>query len=403
MGGDQQIMLKNINRISLLNFIRRNRQATKAGLSTVTGLTFMAIKKIMEELMSLNLVREDSFETRGLGRKAVTYAINENYGYTAGLHVNIFQTTAAVLDIGGKTLATKTLDMKDAADSQTAFLNQLVELVNSTIEESGCPREKLLGLGMGVPGPVDSREGRVLAPPNFALLRYLPLREIMAEKLGINAILQKDTNAIAMGEFWRGHGAGYNTMCYIDADMGIGSSMIINGRIYEGSNCVAGEFGHITLDLNGPLCNCGNHGCLEAMASGLAALKELANAMDSSHPLYAKRDNLTIRDMLSAARRNDPLCISILNKSAYYMGVAVSSLVNILDPEIIILGGILPQEYAPYFQIVKETMLSKRFQGAQENRILPAALNGTAGAVGAGELVTDHFFTTLVSEVLLKN
>lgn len=403
---EKSIQLKNYSRISLLNYIRRNKHTTKARLASVTGLTFMAIKKIMEELLKLNLVREDSYENGGVGRRAVTYTVNENYGYTLGLHINVFRTSAAVMNLHGEILSIQSFETRrDGASSSAELIDQMVALVESAIAESGVPREKLLGLGVGAPGPVNSCEGVVLSPPNFPLLRYLPLRQILEERLSLPVSVQKDTNAIAMGEYWRGAGAGSEDMVYIDADMGIGSSLILNGATYEGANYIAGEFGHITLDPNGPLCNCGAYGCVEAVSSGLAILREMENQLSShaEHPLYEKRSCLTIEDLMEAACKSDPLTISILNRAACYMGAAVSNLINILDPQIIILGGILTMEYPQYFRIVRDTTLNKRVQGTRENVLVRSALGSRAGVIGAGEIVANHFYTTLVSEVLSKS
>ena len=401
---DKQIQLKNYSRISLLNYIRRNNQVTKARLASVTGLTFMAVKKILEELIKLNLVREYSYQNGGVGRRAVTYTVNENYAYTVGLHINVFRTSAAVMDLQGKILEKETAEAAQAS-SQAELVEQISSLVERVIEKSGVCREKLLGLGVGAPGPVNSQEGVVLSPPNFPLLRYLPLKHILEERLRLPVFLQKDTNAIAMGEYWRGAGAGCSDMVYIEADMGIGSSFILNGATYEGANYIAGEFGHITLDLNGPVCNCGGRGCLEAVGSGLALLRQMKEQLAElpGHPLYEKRAGLTIEDLMEMARKNDPLTISTLNKAAFYMGAAVSNLINILDPQLIILGGILTMEYPQYYRVVRDATLSKRVQGTRENVIVQSALGGRAGVIGAGEIVANNFYTTLVNQVLTNS
>jgi predicted NBD/HSP70 family sugar kinase len=236
------------------------------------------------------------------------------------------------------------------------------------------------------------------------MLRYLPLRQIMEQKIGLPVLLHKDTNAIAMGEYWHGAGASYVDMVYIDADMGIGSGLILNGVLHEGANSIAGEFGHITIDPQGPLCNCGNQGCLEAMGSGISILKEFKRRLmeKPGHPLTVSAENLTIQQVLNAGGSGDTLAVSILNEAAYNMGSAIGNLINILDPEIIIVGGILTLQYEPYFNIVKETTLHKRLAGARENLIVPTDNADHAGMIGAGDLVADHFFSTLVNAVLAK-
>lgn len=398
------VQLKNYNRILLLNLIRRRKFVTKAELSGATGLTFMAIKKIMEELLELNLVREDAYTQGGVGRKAVTYGINEAYSYTLGLHINILKTCAAVMDLGGNIIAERCMRDDCHFSSQHEYVERLIALLEETISLSGVERGKLLGLGIGLPGPVNSTEGLVLTPPNFSIIRFMPIKRIMEEKLAMPVFIQKDTNAIAFGEYWHGAGQGYENLVYIDADIGIGSGIIVGGEIHEGAHSIAGEFGHITLDLNGPRCNCGNTGCLEAMGSGIAILRDVAALLDSSpsHELYGRRGTLTMTDILCQAEKNDALCISVLNRAAYYMGVAINTLINVLDPQCIIIGGILAIKYPQYLGVVKSSIFTKHPGSRSEELILSAHLASRAGVIGAGELVTGNFFSSLVGEILSR-
>ncbi len=402
---NKQVQLKNFNRRSVLGYIRKNETATKAGLAAATGLTFMAIKKILEELEELGLIRCDAMEKGAVGRHALTYVINENYKYTIGVHINKYATKVALLDLRGHIVRIERCDMERSFQNQSGFVDAIVALTDKVITEEGISKEDILGIGVGAPGPIDMENGVILTPPNMPFLNYLPLREVMEERTGCRVYLYKDTNAIAFGEYWHGEGKQWSDLIYIDVDMGIGSGLIIDGKIKVGANSIAGEFGHITIDLNGPLCNCGNRGCLEAMSSGIAVLKELSRQLDEEedHPLYAKRKELVIEDVFEMVEKNDLLTISILNQSAHYMGIAISNVINILDPQVIILGGILIQNYPRYFQIAQTVANSKKVKGARENVMRVSALGGNAGVIGAGEIVADDFFNRTVNEVFLKN
>ena len=407
-----QVQLKNFNRRTVLNYIRKNRTATKAGLAAATGLTFMAIKKILEELMELQLIRCDDMESGGMGRRAVTYAVNETYKYTVGVHINKFVTSIALLDLRGEIQVVERFAMQQEFMNQNAFMERLVESIKNVISKSGVGREKVLGIGVGVPGPVDTDNGVVLTPPNIPMLNYLPLKEILEQKTDCSVYVHKDTNVISFGEYWYGDGRtafherkAFHDLAYVDVDMGIGSGLIIDGKINIGANSIAGEFGHITIDINGPVCNCGNKGCLEAMSSGLAVLRELKSQLEKEpeHPLYARRDALVIEDVFDMAEKKDLLTISILNQSAFYLGVAVSNLINILDPQIIILGGILIQKYPRYFDVVSNVANSRKVKGAKENMLAISKLGENAGVIGAGEIVADNFFNKRVNEIFIKN
>lgn len=403
-GFQMNIQIKNMSRIALLNYIRRNGHTTKAELAAKSGLTYMAVKKIMEELAELELVRKDDIVRGQVGRKAATYTINEHYGYTVGLHINIFKTLLAVMDLRGKIISKVELDMERVPEDPSELIGQILNGLEEVIQKSGVDKHKLLGIGIASPGPVNPKEGMILSPPNLPHLRYLPIVKIVEERHGLPVLLCKDTNAIAMGEFWRGAGASHENMVYIDADMGIGSGLIVMGALQEGHNFVAGEFGHITIDPNGPLCNCGNIGCLEAMASGIAMLRDARQRIASmpSHPLYKKVDSLSIQQMLHAGLNGDLVAISIINKAAYHMGNALASLINILDPEVIIMGGVLVLEYEPYLNIVRDRVLQRRLPGVRDNILIRTQCGQTAGVVGAGEVVANHFFSHVISDILSK-
>lgn len=402
---DKQVQLKNYNRRTVLNYIRKNQTATKAGLSAVTGLTFMAIKKILEELEELNLIRCDQKETCGMGRKAVSYAINENYKYTVGIHINKYSTSIALLNLRGKILQIERYSMERDFFNQSEFVELVRNSVESVIAKSGVAKEDVLGIGVGTPGPVDCENGIILTPPNIPVLSYLPLKEILEGKTGLPVYVNKDTNVIAFGEYWYGDFEECSNLVYIDVDMGIGSGLIMDGKINVGANSMAGEFGHITIDVNGPLCNCGNRGCLEAMSSGIAVLREMKEQLEKeeAHPLYEKRNDLTIEDVFAMVEKKDLLTISILNRSAFYLGIAVSNLINILDPQMIILGGILIQNYPRYFSIVQDVANDRKVKGAKENNMAISTLKENAGVIGAAEIVADHFFGERVNEVFVKS
>ena len=361
---NNQVQLKNFNRRTVLGYIRRNGTATKAGLASVTGLTFMAIKKILAELQELNLIRDGQMESGGMGRKAVSYVINENYRYTIGIHINKFITGIALLNLRGQILAIERYSMDKEFENQNDFVTMLAEAVNRVIEKSGVKRDDILGIGVGAPGPLDCESGVILTPPNMPMLDYLPLKETLEGRTGFPVFLNKDTNVIAFAEYWYRNNRDCSNLAYVEVDMGIGSGIIIDGKLNVGANCIAGEFGHITIDLNGPLCNCGNRGCLEAMSSGIAVLRMLGEQLENQkdHPLYHKRNSLTIEDVFEMTDKKDLLTISILNRSAFYVGVAVSNLINTFDPEMIILGGILIQKYPMYF-----CCLFLQRKGRQEN------------------------------------
>lgn len=404
-GNSSQLQLKNLNRRCVLNFMRSNENVTKAGMANVTGLTFMAIKKIIAELESLSLIRDDRYETgKGAGRRALSYTINEKYGYVIGLHINRFVTRAAVMDLKGQLISLVKQDMENKLEDQSKLMEMIFYLIEEAVRQSGADPGKIIGIGAGVPGPVDMKNGVVLSPPNFPALSYLPLGDILKQKFRYPVLLQKDTNAMAMGEYWNGAGRGVSNLVYIDLDMGIGSGIVLDGKIHCGASQTAGELGHITVEPEGELCSCGNRGCLEVLSSCPAIVRQFKEKLKDQpgHPLFGKLPGITVKDVLRAGEANDVLALSILNRAAFYTGTAVSSLVNLLDPQMIVMGGILIEENSRYGETIKNIVAQRKIKSARNNEIVVSSLKDRAGVIGAGEVVIDNFFQELVNIVLSK-
>lgn len=402
---EKQIQLKHINRRSVLKYMRRNENVTKAELAQVTGLTFMAIKKIMEELKSLSLIRTHCIEeTTGVGRRAMSYRINENYGYVIGVHINRFVTSAAVMNLRGEISTFTKRKMTIELQDQEALVEMLVTMIEEVLVESKIDKNKVLGIGVGAPGPINRKEGIVLSPPNFQSLSFLPISDVLTERTGLPVLLQKDTNAIALGEYWNGAGKGGSNLIYVELDIGIGNGIVCEGKVENGYNQMAGELGHITMEMNGPMCSCGNKGCLEVLSGGLAIVEQVKNRLSEQkeHPLYKKMETLTIEDVLLAAENHDVLVLAVLNKAAEYTGVAISNLIKIFDPQMIVLGGILIRKNQRYMEAICNSVASRSMKGHTKYQIVSSALEKKAGVVGAGIIVIDHFFETSVNEVLKK-
>lgn len=400
-----QIQLKNINRRSVLNYIRKNQTATKAGVAAATGLTFAAIKKILDELEAMKLVRFSRIEKNTVGRNSVMYEINADYGHIISVYVNRKAIHVAVVNLGGNVVSKQKLPMENRELTQQELIEMILQSVREVKQEARIAEDKYIGVGIGVPGPIDLEHGLILTPPNMPVLRYLPMREIMEAKLGLPVYLHKDTNVLALGEYWHGAYHTENTLVYLDIDMGVGSGLILDGNIHIGAEGKAGEYGHVVIDPNGPLCKCGNHGCLEAMGSGLAILRDFRQQLESmpQHPLYEERDRLKIDNVIQAVRDNDMTAISIVNKAAYHVGIGVANLINFLDPEVVVLGGLCIRNFRGMFDIISSVARGKIMKNNTSNNIARSELGMDAGVVGCAEVVIDHFFQNTVNELWAKN
>jgi glucokinase len=263
--------------------------------------------------------------------------------------------------------------------------------VAALLAEAGLRREDLLGLGAGAPGPLDPATGVVFEPPNLEGWRDVPLAALLAEAIGIPAFIENDANAAAVGEAWVGAGAGVSDLIYITVSTGIGGGLIFGGELYHGTSGTAGEIGHMTIEPDGPTCTCGRRGHLEILASGTAIGRMATEAVVAGRPSTLSalpRGEITAAAVAEAAAAGDVLAIEVYARAGGYIGVAAASLVNVLNPQMIVFGGGVSKAgellLAPVRQAVRERAFERP---AEAVRIVPVALGDDVGVVGVAAVV----------------
>ncbi|WP_308638319.1 ROK family protein [Paenibacillus silvisoli] len=411
MRGANNRTVKSMNRTAALQYIRKQGQASRADIAAYTRLSFTAVKNMIDELVSYRLIGEVGYDESSGGRKPLLYKLKADRFYAIGLHLSVSRIHVAVLDLEGRVHAHyETATDQDKLRSDAIVL-QLIGCIEEAIRLSDVDRGLILGIGLAIPGPLDPFEGVVLSPPNMQGLAGVPLKRRIADHFGIAAFIEKDADLIALGEYWHGAARGKQNVFYLDADIGIGSGMIFGGQLHHGSPYGAGEVGHGTIHLDGPRCNCGNYGCLEAVASGIAierrAGEELRRGADAPYreSYLADEKSVSLYTILEEAGAGngsgdgDALSKQLLLESARYVGIAVGNVVHLLMPEIVIIGGTLPYAYPPYFEHARDIALNRIFAAFSDKvRIVKAELGMLGGAIGAGTLVLEHFFAKDVSE-----
>lgn len=272
-----------------------------------------------------------------------------------------------------------------------AVLHRLAGQARRTIEQvrGEVPGAEILGVGVGAPGPLDTRQGIVFLTPNLGWVN-LPLRQRMADRLGLPATLDNDANCAVLGEWWRGAARGTQHAIGFTIGTGIGGGIIVDGRLYHGASDCAGEFGHMTIDTAGRRCNCGNYGCIEAYASGpaiaLRAVEGIESGADSRIPGYVAGDLrlVSAQTVYQAAQDGDDLALEVVRDTARYLGTAVANLVNVFNPEVVVICGGVTLAGERLFGPLQQEVNRRAFKPAvQACRIVPGELTGTAGVYGA--------------------
>jgi glucokinase-like ROK family protein len=405
MKGANNQRVKSMNLSTVLQYIRNQGQISKAELAEKTHLSFTAVTNIIEKLLTYQIICESGYDESSGGRKPLLYKLNKDRFYSVGLHLSISRIRVAILDIDGSLCAQYETETNKINLQTNAIIAQLISCVEEAIIQSKVNRNKIVGIGMGIPGPLNPLEGVVFSPPNMKGLEDVHLKRIITDHFQLETFIEKDADLIALGEFWNGAGQGKQNVFYLDADVGIGSGLIVNSKLYHGFPYGAGEVGHGTINIDGPRCNCGNYGCLEAVASGLAIVRRAGEeirrgAVSSFRAQYLEdEDSVTIYTILDSANQGDPLAIQLLIESARYVSIAIGNVINLLMPEIVIIGGTLTHKYPPYFEQIKEMALSRIFSPAAQNiQIKKSELEMFSGAIGAATHILEKFFSKDLSE-----
>jgi glucokinase len=250
---------------------------------------------------------------------------------------------------------------------------------------------KPAAVGISAPGPVDIGRGVVTTPPNLPGWRDVPLARLVGEKLDLLAWVENDANAAAIAEHRIGAGKGVNHMILVTVGTGIGGGLILDGRLYHGASGAAGEVGHMVLDPRGPICGCGRHGCLEVLASG-RALEAAAESIARDDPggvvaRIAREEGVSpdARILDLAANKGDRLADEAVRRAGRYLGAGLTNLVNIFNPQLIVIGGSLRKAGDRYVGEARRVVEREAFpQHRADVRIVEAALGDEAPAVGAG-------------------
>lgn len=309
------------------------------------------------------------------------------------------------IDIGGTKLATVVADNSGTiltklrkptfSDKGPEYaLKLLFDMVYETVKKAELEMERISAVGVSCGGPLDTKTGIVYSPPNLPGWDAFPLKEKLETEFNIPTTIENDANAGALAEYRFGAGKGYQTVLYMTMSTGIGGGIVIHGEIYHGANDSAGEVGHQILVPDGPICGCGKRGCLEAFCSGPSIARRAKEGIHKNpNSAILKLANGVIDDVrsehvLQAAQQGDKLARKLTDETAYYMGWGIANLVNILNPEIVLLGTIAIAAGDLLLDPIRKTVKSMAMtRPANVVRIMPAQLGESLGDLAAISLV----------------
>ena len=379
--------IKNINKHAVLDLIRFTPGGiARAGIAKQIGLSRAAVSTIVNDLIETGIIRNTEQRTKTSGRPRTLLEIDPDAGYIAGIDMGATHMRVVLTDFSAKAIAEKEISI-DIAKGPDFCIAQTNELLENLLLENDLSLPKLAAIGVGVPGPIDSEAGMVIAPPIMPGWDRFPIRQTLEKLWGRPVSVNNDAELGALGEWVYGAGRGMRDLAYIKVGSGIGAGLLIDGRIYRGSTGSAGEIGHLTMDNDGPLCTCGNRGCLEAFSGGHAIAKRALEAVQAGKRTQLsqmKPDDLTAKDVAAAARRGDLVAQQVMAEAGEHLGVAMAGLVNIFNPDIIVVGGGVAQIGDLFLEPIRRTVTQRSLPAAADSvRITTAVLGRRSSSLGA--------------------
>ena len=331
-----------INRSRILEIIRTVGMISRINLAQVTGLSQAFITGITADLIKEGLIIEkQSGEYKG-GRRPVLLAVNANGVFAVGVDISMNKISVVIVNFKGTVVASKVELLIPVYHEVSDITDKIVNTIQACIWENNFSREQIKGVGLGVTGLVDSETGLIRFMPNYGW-GNVNLKDPVQSKLNHPCYIDNSSNTLALAEQWFGDGKGIDNFLTISIETGIGLGAVVNSRIYRGEKGASGEFGHITIDPNGPQCRCGKKGCIEAFAGNIAIIREARQAALENRWNFSDPEKITINDVINASKGDSEAIRSILANAGRVLGIGISYLLALFDPKKIIINGQLTQ------------------------------------------------------------
>ena len=387
-------LIKEINRNLVLNLIKSRGPISRTDIARLSTLSLATVSGITADFIASGLVHEMGEGESTGGRRPVLLRLNYQAGFVVGVKLMEQAITSALTDLDASVLHHRVTPLTTAVGTDPAsVLQAITQAVENTIAEAEVNRARVLGIGIGMAGVIDGEAGICRYSPFFGW-RDVPIAEPVAAHFGLPVCLENDVNTLTIAEQWFGYGHGVDHFVVVTVGRGVGAGIVVNGQFYRGTLGGAGELGHITLQEDGPPCGCGKRGCLETLTSDPAMVRQARAAITlRERTALAKAEPLTLEAIVAAAEAGDELARRLLGDAGHWLGVGISHLVNILNPQMIIVGGEGVRAGEWRFGPMREAIHQHAFDGlADELEIIIEPSGDETWARGAACVVLGEIF-----------
>lgn len=374
--------MRSVNTSILLQCLRKSGPLTRNELQQKSGLSWGAVSNIVADLLSLRVFCERPIPSSHSGRKPFVVDINRRENLCVGVDIHMQGISCVVTDLRGERLVS--LHRSIANASRQDVLDRAVQLVREAVEETDVPWSAFIGIGISVQGSIDRDKGLSVHSSHLPDWSNVPVRQVFEDAFSLPAILMHDAQAMSVAELWN-NVCNVHNLAFIRLDMGIGMAMMINDQIYSGGNGNASEFGHMIINPEGPLCTCGNHGCLEAYASGRSILRHAQSGGAACNTHLSNDENECVQDLsllVRAARGGSAFEAGLFQEMGTYLGIGIANLINMLDPDLVVLGGILSR-YTDLYLDNTLAVVRQNVRNSNAIRVITSSLDSDGAAIGA--------------------
>ena len=377
-GKNSQEMRK-ANRALVLEILHARSPISRSEIAEITGLTRATVTNIIKEFFKLGLVEEAKTVSTSVGRKKMLLKVKSDAFYVVGVDLSRYKIRVGVFNTIAEVISMAEIDTPPDAGREDV-IKLLREVITTAISKSGVSREKLYGIGLGIPGPLDYEKGLVISPPRFGGFENVPLRDILKKDFKMSVWIDNDANVAAIGEKWFGYGKelSLNNFVFVLADIGLGCGIVIDRKLYRGSLKGAGEVGHIPI----------------VVGDGVKELEDLAS-LSNLTTLYEKitGKHLEIDELIDLSRLGEGRALEVAREVGRYISLGVGTIVNIISPEMVIIGGRfakIPGAVSAVEEVVEEFTFS-----TDRPQIKLTALDDKAIVLGAAALALEELVSDL--------
>lgn len=366
--------MKENNALLILDTIMRQGPISRSDLTQLVGLSQASVINITNELLSAELV-EQVGTTSGpnQGRRAMVLDIKSDCFYYLCLVLRVEEMACGIIDMRGNVLGTVGIEYPAKLTSEE-LLNEAERMFAELLRENKKSKTDILGVGIGAPGPLDVQNGILINPPNFPHLQNFAFREKLEERLKLPVCLDKETNLAALAECCYGMAKNYKTSFFISVfNLGIGGGLISDGKVFHGFRDGAGEIGHMTVDPAGRICGCGNYGCLETMIAEDYVVSEVKKMLKMGIGDLGAEDmsSLTLQDIFSRSHFSEMSAFRIaVDKMVSYLSLAIGNIINLYSPELITIGGTIPEMDCLFVEQVAEKVHKRAYPSHCKNVVI---------------------------------